>query len=78
MRFPGILPAVTTPFDDSGAVDHDALAANVRALLEAGVSGIVGAGTMGEAGSMTATERRAAIETIAGAVEGRVPLIAGV
>jgi 4-hydroxy-tetrahydrodipicolinate synthase len=78
VRFPGILPAVTTPFDDSGAVDYDALAANVRALLEAGVSGIVGAGTMGEAGSMTAAERRAAIETIAGAVEGRVPLIAGV
>ena len=42
MRFPGIIPAVTTPFAASGEVDHDALQANVRALLDAGVHGIVG------------------------------------
>jgi dihydrodipicolinate synthase/N-acetylneuraminate lyase len=78
VRFTGILPAVTTPFDDAGAVDHDALGANVRALLDAGVNGVVGAGTMGEAGSMTAAERRAVIETIAGAVDGRAPVVAGI
>jgi 4-hydroxy-tetrahydrodipicolinate synthase len=78
MRFPGILPAVTTPFDDSGAIDVDALQANVRALLDAGVHGIVGTGTMGEAGSLTAAERRTVIAAIAEAVDGRVPVLAGV
>jgi len=78
VRFPGILPAVTTTFDGAGAVDHGALAANVRALLDAGVHGIVATGTMGEAGSMTADERRAVVATIAGAVDGRVPVVAGV
>jgi 1-pyrroline-4-hydroxy-2-carboxylate deaminase len=78
MRFPGILPAVTTPFDDSGAIDVDALRANVRALLDAGVHGIVGTGTMGEAGSLSATERRTVIAAIAEAVDGRVPVLAGV
>ena len=57
MRFPGIIPAVTTPFDANGAVDTAGLAANVRFLLDAGVHGIVGTGTMGEAGSL---ERRRA------------------
>ncbi len=38
MRFPGIIPAVTTPFDaHTGEVDTRALARNLEALLEAGV-----------------------------------------
>ena len=78
MRFPGIIPAVTTPFATSGEVDRAALQANVRALLDAGVHGIVGTGTMGEAGSLSTRERRDVIAAIAEAVEGRVPLIAGV
>jgi 4-hydroxy-tetrahydrodipicolinate synthase len=78
MRFPGILPAVTTPFDASGAVDAAALQANVRALLDAGVHGIVGTGTMGEAGSLSTEERREVIAAIVAAVDGRVPVVAGV
>ena len=78
MRFPGIIPAVTTPFDSDGAVDAAALAANVRFLLESGVHGVVGTGTMGEAGSLDAAERRLVLETVAEAVDGSVPVIAGV
>ena len=78
MRFPGIIPAVTTPFTETGEVDAAALRANVRALLDAGVHGIVGTGTMGEAGSLSTRERHDVIAAIAEAVDGRVPLIAGV
>ena len=78
MRFPGIIPAVTTPFAPSGEVDTAALQANVRGLLDAGVHGIVGTGTMGEAGSLSTRERRDVIAAIVEAVEGRVPVIAGV
>jgi dihydrodipicolinate synthase/N-acetylneuraminate lyase len=77
MRFPGIIPAVTTPFDAHGDVDAAALAGNVRALLDAGVHGIVGNGTMGEAGSLTVAERRLVLKTIVEAVDGAVPVIAG-
>ena len=78
MRFPGIIPAVTTPFDASGAIDFEALAGNVAALLDAGVHGIVATGTMGEAGSLSTAERRAVVEAVVSAVDGRVPVIAGV
>jgi 1-pyrroline-4-hydroxy-2-carboxylate deaminase len=78
MRFAGILPAVTTPFDASGGVDAEALQANVRALLDAGVHGIVGTGTMGEAGSLSTHERRDVIAAIVTAVDERVPVVAGV
>jgi 4-hydroxy-tetrahydrodipicolinate synthase len=78
VRFPGILPAVTTPFDASGAVDTTALESNVAALLDAGVHGIVATGTMGEAGSLSTAERRTVVAAVVRAVDGRVPVIAGV
>ena len=78
MRFPGIIPAVTTPFDANGAVDTGGIAANVRFLLDAGVHGIVGTGTMGEAGSLSAAERKLVLETVVEAVDGAVPVIAGI
>jgi dihydrodipicolinate synthase/N-acetylneuraminate lyase len=78
VRFPGIIPAVTTPFDAAGAVDPDALAGNLAALLDAGVHGFVATGTMGEAGSLSADERRLVVDTAVRAAGGRVPVIAGV
>jgi 4-hydroxy-tetrahydrodipicolinate synthase len=78
MRFPGIIPAVTTPFDASGEVDVGALEGNVAALLEAGVHGIVATGTMGEAGSLSTAERRTVVAAVVRAADGRVPVIAGV
>jgi len=78
MRFEGIIPAVTTPFDSAGEIDRDGLAANVAFLLEAGVHGLVATGTMGEAGSMSTVERRAVVESVVAAANGRVPVIAGV
>lgn len=78
MRFPGVIPAVTTPFDDRGAVDVAALEGNLGRLLDSGVHGLVGTGTMGEAGSLSAAERRSVIETAVGVASGSVPVVAGV
>jgi 4-hydroxy-tetrahydrodipicolinate synthase len=78
MRFPGIIPAVTTPFDDSGEIDLAALEGNLAALLDAGVHGLVATGTMGEAGSLSAAERRTVVQAVVLAVGKRVPVIAGV
>jgi dihydrodipicolinate synthase/N-acetylneuraminate lyase len=78
MRFPGIIPAVTTPFHESGEIDLAALERNLAALLDGGVHGLVATGTMGEAGSLTAAERRTVVQAVVRAADGRVPVIAGV
>jgi 4-hydroxy-tetrahydrodipicolinate synthase len=78
MRFPGIIPAVTTPFTERGEIDFAGLESNVAALLDAGVHGVVATGTMGEAGSMSAAERRTVVEAVVRVVDGRVPVIAGI
>jgi 1-pyrroline-4-hydroxy-2-carboxylate deaminase len=78
MRFEGIIPAVTTPFDAAGEIDRTALDANLATLLDAGVHGLVATGTMGEAGSLSRAERRLVVEAAAAAAADRVPVIAGV
>jgi 1-pyrroline-4-hydroxy-2-carboxylate deaminase len=78
MRFAGIIPAVTTPFDAAGEVDVPALERNLAVLLDAGVHGLVATGTMGEAGSLSGAERRVVVEMVVRAAGGRVPVIAGV
>jgi 1-pyrroline-4-hydroxy-2-carboxylate deaminase len=75
MRFEGVIPAVVTPFDEDGSVDTAALAGTADWLIEEGAAGLVGTGTMGEAQSLSASERRLVIETLAAA---GVPVTAGV
>jgi 4-hydroxy-2-oxoglutarate aldolase len=45
----GVLVPITTPFDQSGEVATDRMRDNARRLLDAGVNGIVVAGSTGEA-----------------------------
>jgi 4-hydroxy-tetrahydrodipicolinate synthase len=78
MRFEGVIPAVVTPFDEDGSVDTAALAGTAEWLIEEGAAGLVGTGTMGEAQSLSASERRLVIETLAAAADERVPVTAGV
>jgi 4-hydroxy-tetrahydrodipicolinate synthase len=78
MTFPGIIPAVITPFDADDRVDVAALEANVSHLLERGIHGLIAVGTMGEAGSLTQEERRTVVETVVGTAAGAVPVLAGV
>ena len=78
MRFPGVLPAIQTPFAEDGSIDHAVLGRTVGRMLDGGMAGIVACGTMGEAQSLTAEERRAVLETVVAAVDGRVGVTAGV
>jgi 4-hydroxy-tetrahydrodipicolinate synthase len=78
MHFEGVIPAVMTPFDASGAIDTAALARNAEWLLDEGCTGLVGTGTMGEAQSLSAAERALVIETLVEAAAGRVTVTAGV
>jgi dihydrodipicolinate synthase/N-acetylneuraminate lyase len=78
VHFEGVIPAALTPFDERGRVDADALSATAGWLLDNGATGLVGTGTMGEAQSLSRTERRLVIETLVGAADGRVTVTAGV
>jgi 4-hydroxy-tetrahydrodipicolinate synthase len=78
MRFPGIIPAVTTPFTERGDIQTDALKRNVERMVQAGVHGFVATGTMGESASLTLPERELVTRSVAEAAAGRVPVLGGI
>ena len=53
----GIFPAVLTPFTADGAIDFDMFKKNFLAQVDAGVSGIIIAGTLGEASTLSTQEK---------------------
>jgi len=64
MRLEGVFGPVVTNFDArTGDLDRDAFGANVRAHLDAGMSGIVVTGSTGEAALLDEGERMALVET---------------
>jgi len=66
----GVLAAVLTPMAGDLATDHAAFAAHCQRLLAAGCHGLSVFGTTGEANSLSAGERLAALEAL---LEGGVP-----
>lgn len=77
MQFEGIYAPVITPYREDGAIDHDAFVAQIEALIEAGVHGIVNGGSTGEYYAQSMAER-VELATLAHQVIGaRVPLVVG-
>lgn len=78
MTWNGVMPAITTPFTADGEVDHDFLASHALWMVEAGCTGIVALGSLGEAATLSVPEKLDALRTLAKALNGRVPLVAGI
>jgi len=74
----GVLPAITTPFTRSLAVDHEFLARHAAWMIERGARGIVALGSLGEGATLSFDEKVAVLETLAGTLGRRTPLVAAV
>ncbi len=74
----GVLPPITTPFDDRGEVDLDALSRNVERYDGAGLKGYVAFGSNGEAVHLTAAERQRVLETLRRRAAPGMTIVAGV
>lgn len=75
--FSGVMPAVTTPFDEALEVDHPALGRQVRLVLEQGCSGVVPCGSLGEGATLSDAERARVIATCVAYAEG-APVVPGI
>jgi 4-hydroxy-2-oxoglutarate aldolase len=78
IKLNGILPPVTTPFNERGDVDYGALASNIARYNETGLVGYVALGSNGEAVHLAADERRRVIETVKRAATPEHTIVAGV
>ncbi len=74
----GVFPAITTPFRADLAVDHDALARHVSWLVDNGCDAVVPLGSLGEAATLSFSEKVEILRTCRTAVGRRVPVVAGI
>jgi 1-pyrroline-4-hydroxy-2-carboxylate deaminase len=74
----GVIPAITTPFLETFAVDHARLAQHVQWLVDHGCRGIVALGSLGEAQTLSFDEKISILETIKRSLGDRVPVVAGI
>lgn len=75
--FGRVLTAMITPFDSSGAVDHETVWDLARHLVDTGNDGIVVAGTTGESPTLDFDEKVALFRGVVEAVGDRASVVAG-
>lgn len=78
LNWRGVIPAITTPFNANGSIDHTFFAEHCRWLIDAGCIGLVPLGSLGEGATLTFNEKVALLETAVQAVGDRVPIIPGI
>ncbi|MDU8885095.1 dihydrodipicolinate synthase family protein [Yeosuana sp. MJ-SS3] len=74
-KWEGVMPAVTTKFNDKDELDLKMFETNINAQLEAGVHGIVLGGTLGEASTLLEDEKRTLTRSTIEIVKGQVPVL---
>lgn len=78
-RLNGVFTALVTPFEENGkAIDYSSIDNLLQRQIEAGVSGVVIAGSTGEAATLSDVEYGALVRYITERSEGKLLCIAGV
>jgi dihydrodipicolinate synthase/N-acetylneuraminate lyase len=77
-KWKGVFPAVTTKFNSDESLDFNLFSKNIQAQLDAGVSGIILGGTLGESGVLTKKEKFELVSEAIKVVSGQVPVILNV
>lgn len=74
----GVLPAITTPFDERLAVDHPRVAEHCERMLAAGCVGVIPAGSLGEGATLSTDEKIELVRTCAGTIGDRGAVVPGI
>jgi 4-hydroxy-tetrahydrodipicolinate synthase len=78
MNWKGVMPAITTPFNENLTVDHGFLAEHCRWLLDNGCAGVVALGSLGEGATLSFNEKTDILRTLGKAVHGCGTLVASI
>ena len=78
MEWKGVMPAITTCFDENLQIDHQFTQKHVKWLVENGCTGIVCNGSLGEGATLSFEEKVALWKTCIEAVGDKVPVIAAI
>jgi len=76
MQWNGVMPALTTAFNEGLSIDHGFVARHAKWQIENGVSGLISLGSLSEAATLTFDEKLALVDTLVAAADGKVPVVA--
>ena len=71
----GVFPALTTKFNENIEIDIALYKKNLTAQIAAGVNGVILGGTLGEASTLTESEKEILVKTTIEEVDGRIPVV---
>ena len=75
MEWKGIFPALTTPFTVNDELDLPMFEKNLHAQIDAGVHGVIIGGSLGEASTLTTSEKEELMKFALKKVEAKIPVI---
>lgn len=78
MNWKGVMPAITTCFNQDLSVDHGFIAKHCLWLLDNGCAGIVTLGSLGEGATLSFDEKVEIVQTCVRAVGDRAPVVASI
>ena len=78
MQWKGVMPAMTTCFNQQLQVDHEFMAKHAHWMIDNGCTGIILLGSLGEAATLESEEKLAILRNIVQTVGNRAPVVAAI
>jgi len=78
MKWKGITPAITTPWNENLTIDYEFLAEHSRWLMENGCTGVVALGSLGEGATLSFSEKLEILRTLGKSLTGVGTLVASI
>ena len=78
MDWQGVIPAITTPFNEDLSIDFAFLQQHCKWLVDNGCKGVVALGSLGEGATLTSQEKNQVLEACVKAIGDRAFVVAGI
>jgi 4-hydroxy-tetrahydrodipicolinate synthase len=78
MKWTGVMPAITTGFNEAYQVDHSFMAEHARWLITNGCTGVVALGSLGEGATLTYAEKIDILKNLTAALRGRAHVVSAI
>jgi 1-pyrroline-4-hydroxy-2-carboxylate deaminase len=78
MNWNGVMPAMTTAFDENERVDAEFMSRHAMWMIENGCTALIMLGSLGEAATLSSEEKTGILRNMVSTVNGRVPVVAAI
>jgi dihydrodipicolinate synthase/N-acetylneuraminate lyase len=78
MDWNGVMPAMTTAFDEKDRVDSEFMSRHATWMIDSGCTALIMLGSLGEAATLSSEEKVGILKNMVSTVKGRVPVVAAI